>query len=253
MTTTLKITNFIFVLLTPFLLWAQPETDVLTVAEQMPYFEGCDHYEPGSEDKRNCSNINLVNFISENIRYPELAKANGIDGTVFLSFVVNEDGSIQSQKVLRDIGGGCAEEALRILNLMPKWEAAIDQGEAVKVRLTLPVTFSIKNSDSAQKSNYQIHWGSLKGTIVTKADLEKNTSSKLYVRDEFGNEVDISNLTFIYERNRSYFEETSSGNINNSLKKVIKKVKRGGSFTILATIFVDGNFIEVDRQFKVSD
>ncbi len=252
MTTTLKISNLFFLLLAPFLLWAQPDMDVLTVAEQMPYFEGCEHYEPGSEDKRNCSNIKLVNFISENIQYPEKAKALGIDGTVFLSFVVNEDGSIQSQKVLRDIGGGCAEEALRILNLMPKWEAAIDEGVAVKVRLTLPVTFSLKNSETAKKSNYQIHWGSLKGTTVTKANLEKNTSSKLFVRDEFGNEVDISNLTFIYERNRAYVEETSTGNINKSLEKVIKKVKRGGSFTIVATILVDGNFIEIDREFKVT-
>jgi len=74
----------------PLLALAQSSQTSLVVAEQMPYFEGCEDYEDGSEEKRNCSNINLVNFISENIQYPEDANTKGIEGTVFLSFVVTK-------------------------------------------------------------------------------------------------------------------------------------------------------------------
>ena len=254
MAITQKVLIFTLILLTlPCFVIAQHDNAPLLVAEQMPYFESCGAYQDGTAEKRKCSNISLVNFISENIQYPEAAKSRGIEGTVFLSFVVNKDGSIQSQKVLLDIGGGCAEEALRILDLMPDWEPAIHEGQAVKVKLNLPVTFSLKNVATSVKSNYQIHWGRLKGNTISKAALENNLNFKLFVRDEFGDEMDISSLSFIFHRNRTYFEKTSTGKINSDLSKVVKKVKRGGMFTIVATILVDGNFLEIEREFEVME
>jgi len=251
--TTRKIFNIALFLLTlPCLMIAQRKGEPLLTAEQMPYFKDCGAYQGGTVEKRKCSNTNLVNFISENIQYPEVAKSEGIEGTVFLSFVIDKTGRIESQQILRDIGGGCGQEALRILDLMPDWEPAINDGEAVKVKLNLPVTFSLKNETiDAVASNYQIHWGALKGKSVTKLALENNLDAKLFVRNEYGNDVDVSSLSFVFQRNKTYLEETSTGKINSDLSKVIKKVKRGGTFTIVATILVNGKFMEVERQFKV--
>lgn len=250
--TTRNILNLALLLFAlPCLIIAQGNGEALITAEQMPYFEDCGAYQDGTAEKRKCSNASLISFISENIQYPEAAKLEGIEGTVFLSFVVNKNGQIESQKILRDIGGGCGKEALRILDLMPDWEPAINEGKAVSVKLNLPVTFSLSNTNTAIASNYQIHWGALKGKVISKSALEKSLDANLLVRNEFGNDVDISSLSFVFQRNKTFVEGTSTGKINSDLSKVVKKVKRGGTFTILATILVNGDFMEIERQFKI--
>lgn len=247
---TLNIALLLFAL--PYLIIAQTSGESLLIAEQMPYFKGCGAYQDGTAEKRKCSNTSLINFISENIQYPETAKSDGIEGTVFLSFVVNKNGQIEYQEVLHDIGGGCGKEALRILALMPDWEPAVNEGENVNVKLNLPVTFSLNNEDNEITSNYQIHWGALKGKVASKDILEKSLNAKLLVRNEFGNDVDISSLSFVFQRNKTVLEATSTGKINSDLSKIVKKVKRGGTFTIVATILVNGAFIEIERHFKVN-
>lgn len=251
MTTRITFTIALFLLALPCLLIAQHNAEPLIAAEQMPYFEGCGAYQNGTAEKRKCSNTGLINFISENIQYPEAAKSEGIEGTVFLSFIVNKRGQIESPKVLRDIGGGCGKEALRILDLMPDWEPAVNNDKFVSVKLNLPVTFSLNNENNSVASKFQIHWGALKGKSVSKIALEKNLNAKLLVRNEFGNDVDVSSLSFVFQRNKTFVEGTSTGKINSDLSKVVKKVKRGGTFTIVATILVNGEFMEIERQFKI--
>ncbi len=75
---------------------------------------------PGGDDAR-------IAFLVQNIKYPEQAKKNGIQGKVFVTFVIETDGSITNVKVLRGIGGGCDEEAARVIKLMPKWNPGIRQ------------------------------------------------------------------------------------------------------------------------------
>ena len=86
----------------------------------------------------------MYKFISDNLQYPEIAKQNGISGQVILQFVVSSDGTIKNAKVMRGIGGGCNEEALRILNAMPKWNPGKHNGRAVPVMFTLPIKFVIQ-------------------------------------------------------------------------------------------------------------
>ena len=86
----------------------------------------------------------LMEFIRKNIKYPEEAKTKQIEGKVIISFVVTREGSITDVKVVRGIGGGCDEEALRVVRMMPKWIPGKQNGMAVSVRFNLPVTFSIK-------------------------------------------------------------------------------------------------------------
>jgi periplasmic protein TonB len=86
----------------------------------------------------------LLAFLNKNINYPAMAKETGVQGTVVISFVVNKKGDIEDLKILKDIGGGCAKEAMRVVNAMPRWNAGEQQGNPVKVRFTLPIRFQLQ-------------------------------------------------------------------------------------------------------------
>ena len=86
----------------------------------------------------------LLRFIQEHIRYPERAREANIEGTVALSFVIDEQGQITDIRILRDIGGGCAQEAIQTIRKMPRWMPGEMAGRPVKVRMTLPVRFRLE-------------------------------------------------------------------------------------------------------------
>ena len=73
-----------------------------------------------------------------------MARENGIEGTVYIEFVIGKDGSVIGAGVKRGIGGGCNEEALRVVNAMPNWKPGRQQGNPVKVKYTLPVKFRLQ-------------------------------------------------------------------------------------------------------------
>jgi len=85
----------------------------------------------------------MFNFIAANCKYPDEAKRRGVQGKVYVNFVVGIDGTISEAHVIRGIGGGCDEEALRVVNLMPKWNPGSAKGVPVKVNYKLPVTFKL--------------------------------------------------------------------------------------------------------------
>ncbi len=86
----------------------------------------------------------MLRYLAKNIHYPDIAKETNIQGTVVLSFVIGKDGSINDVAILRELGGGCSKEAVRVLKTMPKWTPGEANGHAVKVRFTIPVRFSLK-------------------------------------------------------------------------------------------------------------
>jgi protein TonB len=83
-------------------------------------------------------------YLGRNLRYPEAAREINIEGKVMVRFVVNEDGSISDVEVLRGIGGGCDEEAKRVVAGMPKWKPGKQEGKAVKVYFMLPISFKLE-------------------------------------------------------------------------------------------------------------
>lgn len=85
------------------------------------------------------------NYLSKNIRYPPVAKENNTQGRVIMSFVVEKDGSLTDIKVLRDIGGGCGPEAVRVLSKSPHWTPGIQNGKPVRVAYTMPVNFTLSS------------------------------------------------------------------------------------------------------------
>jgi periplasmic protein TonB len=82
-------------------------------------------------------------FVSANIKYPAQALSLNIEGKVFVQFVVAKDGSLTNVEVIRGIGGGCDEEALRVVRLSPRWHAGKQRGKPVRVKMVLPITFKI--------------------------------------------------------------------------------------------------------------
>ena len=106
------------------------EAEIFTVVESMPSF-------PGGMGE-------LMKFLGKNINYPTLAKESGIQGRVFINFVVEPNGSISNVKVLRGIGGGCDEEAVRVVKSMPKWSPGKQRGKPVRVSYNLPVKFTLQ-------------------------------------------------------------------------------------------------------------
>ena len=86
----------------------------------------------------------LHKFIEDNMQYPQIAAENCIGGRVYVQFEVDTDGTVMNPIILRDIGGGCGKEALRIVGLMPKWKPGRFYGKVVKTTFNLPIFFDKK-------------------------------------------------------------------------------------------------------------
>lgn len=103
---------------------------VLSFADEMPSF-------PGGDSQR-------LRFLKKHIRYPGQASENEIQGIVFVSFVVKKSGNLSDVKILKGIGGGCDQEAMRVVKLMPRWNPGYQNGRKVDVRFTMPVYFKLQ-------------------------------------------------------------------------------------------------------------
>jgi TonB family protein len=82
-------------------------------------------------------------YLSANLGYPTTARRKDIEGTVIVAFVVNTDGTVSDFELLRGIGGGCDEEALRIVKNSPKWTPGMQDGKVVRTRMRLPINFTL--------------------------------------------------------------------------------------------------------------
>ena len=106
------------------------EAEIFKVVEEMPEF-------PGGAGK-------LLEYIGKNIKYPMMARESDIQGKVFVQFVVEPDGNISHVQVLRGIGGGCDEEAVRVVESMPKWKPGKQRGAPVRVQYMVPIVFKLQ-------------------------------------------------------------------------------------------------------------
>jgi protein TonB len=86
----------------------------------------------------------MQEFLAKNIEFPKNAAETGIVGTVYIYFVIEKDGSVSNIKTIRGIGGGCDEEAERVISKMPKWNPGSQRGKPVRVSFNIPVGFALK-------------------------------------------------------------------------------------------------------------
>jgi len=103
--------------------------EIFTIVEQQPGY-------PGGMGA-------FYQFVQKKMKYPSQARRMGIEGKVFVQFVVGKDGAITEVKVIRGVGAGCDEEAARVIKSSPKWTPGKQRGQAVKVRMVLPITFKL--------------------------------------------------------------------------------------------------------------
>jgi protein TonB len=122
------ITCFLFI--SSLLAQEYKNNDINTVVEKMPEFNG-------GEKK-------LREFLSGNLNYPAEAIEKGIAGTVYITFIIEKNGQISNVKVLRGLGGGLTEEAIRVVKLMPRWLPGKQNGKPVRVQFTLPIKFTLR-------------------------------------------------------------------------------------------------------------
>ncbi|MCA9487717.1 MAG: energy transducer TonB [Nanoarchaeota archaeon] len=108
----------------------EEESQIFIVVESMPEF-------PGGEK-------GLHEYLAQNLKYPKVAREANISGRVFLTFVVETDGSVTDVRLLRGIGGGCDEEAIRVVEAMPKWSPGKQRGKPVRVQYNIPISFVLK-------------------------------------------------------------------------------------------------------------
>jgi protein TonB len=113
----------------------QAEADVedptpFAIIEEQPLF-------PGGTDA-------LLKYLGENIKYPAKAKEAGISGTVIMSFIIEKDGTISNVKVFRGLGGGCNEEAIRVVSKMPRWSPGRQHNQPVRVQFHIPLNFFLR-------------------------------------------------------------------------------------------------------------
>ena len=106
------------------------EEQIFVVVEEMPEF-------PGGE-------LALRKYIAQAIKYPTIAQENGIQGKVFVNFVVDRDGSVSNAKIARGVDPSLDKEALRVVNGLPKWKPGKQRGKPVRVSYTVPISFQLQ-------------------------------------------------------------------------------------------------------------
>lgn len=107
-----------------------PEPQIYSYVEQMPAF-------PGGDSQ-------LMEFIMRNIKYPEIAKEQGVQGKVIVNFIVDEEGKIININVVKSLSKECDAEAMRVVRLMPQWKPGMQNGKKIKTKMNLPISFKLK-------------------------------------------------------------------------------------------------------------
>jgi len=141
----------LFVLLATF--WqieAQVDTTIYDIVEESPRFPMCEVLDTTIAAKQECSQQALLAVIYQNVQYPMQARMEGLEGMVVASFVVEADSTLSNANILRDIGGGCGDEVLAVLNAFNnsgiRWIPGKEGGVDVRSKMTIPIKFRLKEA-----------------------------------------------------------------------------------------------------------
>lgn len=112
------------------------------VVENMPALGPCKSMR--GDERHQCTQLEIIKYVSSNTKYPPIAKSAGIQGTVFVYFVVGKDGSVKDVKILKEVDSRLDAEAKRVVESLPKFEPGQQRGKNVSVQYTIPVKFIIR-------------------------------------------------------------------------------------------------------------
>lgn len=124
------------------------EEEIFKIVEQMPRFPGCENVAGDNKAKDDCAKQKMLEYIYKNVKYPPIARENGVEGTSVIQFVVDTDGTITNITVARDPGAGLGDAAKIVVESMnkmsAKWTPGKQRGRPVRVQYTLPVKFKLE-------------------------------------------------------------------------------------------------------------
>jgi len=175
---------------------APEDGDIFKVVDQMPRFPGCENIDGTSKEIENCAKEKMLEYIYKNLKYPAEAREAGIEGMCVVQFIVGKDGSILTPRVLRNIGAGTGEAALKVIEKMndlpEKWTPGMQSGKQVKVMYTLPVRFKLEKNDSnvskvldtkEKIGKYFVDGKEVTKTVISTLSPDKIVSSKVFKRE----------------------------------------------------------------------
>lgn len=221
-----------------------PKTDsIYNLVQEKPIFQGCEDL-PNLEDRNTCSESQMMNFVLSQIVYPDTARKQGIEGMVVISFVVEKTGDISNAMIAKDIGGGCGEEALRVVGLLPKWIPAKKNGELVRFRFNLPVRYKFEDNvyelPTFEKLQ-MIFCKDFTGEFFKAEDINSWSEGPYNKEDlcTFGTQVE--NLIVKYDDGEKETAYESEGELTRSMRDVFKNAKAGSSIHLEISISHEGN------------
>jgi periplasmic protein TonB len=118
------------------------DDDIFMIVENMPALAQCKTMR--GDERHQCTQMEIIRYVSKNTKYPPIAKDAGIQGTVFVYFVVGRDGKVKDVKVLREVDPRLDKEAKRVVESLPRFEPGQQRGKNVSVQYTIPVKFIIR-------------------------------------------------------------------------------------------------------------
>ena len=165
--------------------------EVFKEVEQMPRFPGCENIKASEEEIRNCTNEKLLEFVHSNVKYPEAAKINKVEGTAVIQFVVEESGKVTNGRVVRDINGHFKAPVLAMLGEMPEWLPGKQEGRAVKVLYTFPIVFKLPKGNKSLKDEVSDLGMS---TIIVEEEIVKEFADDFEMTMEDGSKKKLSDF-----------------------------------------------------------
>ena len=203
------------------------------IVEEMPEF-------PGGVEA-------LKAFVASSLKYPSFALENGIQGKVFVNFIVGKDGSVTDAKIARGVDPSIDKEALRIVNSLPKWKPGSQAGEAVAVSYTIPINFKLP-PETISKEKLRTKSDAVQPETTAKPTIEKTIYKLIIVPNPT---KDKATITLEGSDAKSNLEVSVFDMQGNLMKK---EMKNGPTFTLNFAGYASGTYLIVARdgtdQFK---
>lgn len=223
------------------------EDGVFLIVEKMPQF-------PGGSGA-------LMKYLSQNVKYPASAQANSISGRVIVQFVVEADGSISREKIIRGVDPALDAEALRVIKVMPKWIPGENEGKKVAVKYSVPIMFSLMKESKLEKPKYlvfplgqEIKDKSLIGVWQLCKQVERNESTckmfampilKIFSSDGTFQNVIIEAGAPAMMTLDGNFKQTSESTYTETIKKSLFTSLKKGAVNVINYQFLNDNLIEI--------
>jgi TonB family protein len=250
----LRCSLLLWVLLACFasILQAQDSTALLESVDIPPLFEGCADPLISASQRQACSAPKIQQFIRKHLSYPDSARVRGVEGMVVVRFSVSETGAITDLELLRNIGAGCGQEALRVVRMMPNFTPAYRNGKAIATKMTLPIRFTQKQSKGVEMK-YRVEWGATYTSKITKTELKGLLRRHLMVRDVYGEVYDPQFISLKIETpNKDIELETRGGQLSREMLQALKRVRPRHRITLYLTIKDKYEEIDVPRILEIT-